>query len=156
MQKLLRRAALADAQAARRLARKKERFLRQKAKSAREQELHAKREESSYIKTARKVRREDWELGDLAPRRDVGSKKDTYATVSMGSMRGRELTLEERLKVNPEGGRYANIVAGDRVVILEGRDKGKIGQVESVDAKSQELVVEGLNLVSLIYAGYFH
>jgi large subunit ribosomal protein L24 len=150
MQKLLRRAALADVQAARRLARKKDRYARQKAKTAREQSLQAKKEDSFNIKTARKVRREDWELGDLAPRRDVGLKKDTYATVGLNRMRGQELTLEERLKVNPEGGRYPNVVAGDRVVILEGRDKGKIGKVESLDTKTQEVAVEGLNLVSLI------
>src|SRR5580700_4515942 len=123
MQKLLRRAALADAQAARRLTRKKERYARQKAKTAREQALQAKKEDSFNIKVARRVRREDWELGDLAPRRDVGLKKDTYATVKLNRMRGQELTLEERINANLEGGRYPNIVAGDRVVILEGRDK---------------------------------
>lgn len=55
--------------------------------------------------------------------------------------------MKERLEVNPEGGRYANIVEGDRVVLLEGRDKGKIGKVLSLDRQRQEVTVEGLNLV---------
>lgn len=156
MQKLLRRAELADAQAARRLARKKDRFLRDRAKSAREQAIQVKREEILNLKTARKVRREDWELGELAPRRDVGLKKDTYATIDMSRLRGQHLTVAERLKLNPDGGRYPNIVAGDRVVILEGRDKGKIGKVENFDTKTQEVTVDGLNLVRLIFARCSH
>ncbi len=106
-----------------------------------------KKEVATDIKAARLARREDWELGPLAPKRDVGLKKDTYGTVNTMRLRGRELTLEERLKLNPEGGRYPTIVAGDRVVILQGRDKGKIGKVAALDAARQEVTVEGLNMV---------
>jgi ribosomal protein L24 len=40
-----------------------------------------------------------------------------------------------------------NIVKGDRVVLLEGRDKGKIGKITNVDTKRVECTVEGLNMV---------
>lgn len=147
MQKVIRRSALAKAQAVRRLARRKERDIRITNKSKREQENYVKKEVATDIKAARLARREDWELGPLAPKRDVGLKKDTYGTVNTMRLRGRELTLEERLKLNPEGGRYPTIVAGDRVVILQGRDKGKIGKVAALDAARQEVTVEGLNMV---------
>jgi large subunit ribosomal protein L24 len=108
-----------------------------------------KREIATDIKAARLARREDWELGPLAPKRDVGLKRETYGTISTSRLRGKELTLEERLKLNPDGGRYPTIVAGDRVVLLQGRDKGKIGKVASLDAARQEVTVEGLNMVRL-------
>lgn len=147
MQKVIRRSALAKAQAVRRLARRKERDVRITNRSKREQENYVKKEVAIDIKAARLVRREDWELGPLAPRRDVGLKKDTYGTISTNRLRGKELTLEERLKLNPDGGRYPTIVTGDRVVLLQGRDKGKIGKVAALDAARQEVTVDGLNMV---------
>jgi len=39
------------------------------------------------------------------------------------------------------------LVPGDRVVLLEGRDKGKIGTITAVDWKRAECTVQGLNLV---------
>jgi large subunit ribosomal protein L24 len=148
MQKVIRRTAMAEKQAARRLARRKERSAREEAKTNREQDSFSRKEETNQIKAARQARREDWELGPLAPRRDVGDQKETYGTVSSQRMRGpllREKELEERLK--PVGGRYLNLVAGDRVVLLEGRDKGKIGKIASTDRKRAECTVEGLNMV---------
>lgn len=116
-------------------------------RTARENNQLATRDASKDIKTARAVRREDWELGPLAPKRDAGEQKDTYGTLSALRMQGRQLSMEERLELNPTGGRYPTIVAQDRVVLLEGRDKGKIGKIVSVDRKRQECTVEGLNMV---------
>lgn len=143
---------LAKAQAVRRLARRKERDIRITNRSKREQENYVKKEVATDIKAARLARREDWELGPLAPKRDVGLKKDTYGTISTMRLRGKELSLEERLKLNPDGGRYPTIVAGDRVVLLQGRDKGKIGKVAALDAARQEVTVEGLNMVRFLSA----
>ncbi len=87
-------------------------------------------------------------MGLLAPRRDVGDLKDTYGTINSQRLRGRELSDEEReVALESVGGRYLNLVKGDRVVLLEGRDKGKIGTISSTDAKRAELTVEGLNMV---------
>ena len=147
MQKVLRRTVLAEAQAARRLARKKEGDARQEIKSRKREVGYRNKEQTTNIKRARQVRREDWELGPLAPKRDIGFKKETYGTVNQIQLRGEKLSLEERLRVNPEGGKYANIVVGDRAVLLEGRDKGKIGKVSNVDPHRQEVTVEGLNMV---------
>jgi len=148
MQKVIRRTVLAEKQAARRLAKKKDRTTRDWAKNNRNHANFSRKEETSQIKEARIARREDWELGPIAPRRDVGDSKDTFGTISQHRIKGTLLhhkELEEKLK--PFGGKYMNIVAGDRVVILEGRDKGKIGKIVSTDAKRAECTVQGLNLV---------
>jgi len=85
----------------------------------------------------------------LSTKRDVGLKKDTYGTVDTVRMQGRELSMTERLELNPLGGRYANIVTGDRVVLLEGKDKGKIGKITAVDRRRQECTIDGLNMVDV-------
>ena len=36
---------------------------------------------------------------------------------------------------------------GDRVKVIAGNDKGKIGEIISVDPKARKVVVEGVNLV---------
>lgn len=148
MQKVIRRTILAERQAARRLAKRKDKLHREWAKTNREQNNYNRKDEISLLKQVRKDRREDWELGPLAPKRDVGDKKDTYGTVSSQRLRGPILEkkdAEEAMK--PFGGRYLNIVKGDRVVLLEGRDKGKIGKIITVNPKSVECTVEGLNMV---------
>ncbi|RQM04552.1 hypothetical protein DH86_00004416, partial [Scytalidium sp. 3C] len=150
MQKVIRRTILAEKQAARRLARKKESEHRDWLKSRLEQQFYADRETSKLVKQARLNRREDLELGPLAPKRDVGDAKETYGTINSQLMRGLELTREEMDEVlKPVGGRYVHIVPNDRVVLLEGRDKGKIGKVLSTDPKRNECTVEGCNIVDV-------
>jgi large subunit ribosomal protein L24 len=146
MQKLLRRSALAEKQAARRLAKRTDKATRVALKQRIQSHKILNREAAEDEKVARLVRREDYELGPLAPKRDVGDKKDTYGTISPRRMRGEEIPYEERKK-QMGGGVYPLIVPGDRVVILEGMDKGRIGPVQSIDVKRQEIVVEGLNMV---------
>lgn len=149
MQKVIQRAVFAEKQAARRLAKRKDKAQREWAKSNREQVNFARKDEIAQIKNAKQARREDYELGPLAPRRDVGDAKETYGTILGQRIRGQPLDHRRIDKVlEPVGGRYLNIVTGDRVVLIEGRDKGKIGKVASTDAKKGELTVTGLNMVS--------
>lgn len=147
MQKVIRRTVLAERQAERRLSRKKDRYLAGERKAARKSQIFVHADAVRDIKNARAARKEDYELGPLAPKRDVGQNKDTYGTLSAIRMQGKELNMAERLEINPLGGRYANIVVNDRVVILEGRDKGKIGKITNVERRRQECTVEGLNMV---------
>ncbi|KFY14579.1 hypothetical protein V492_02546 [Pseudogymnoascus sp. VKM F-4246] len=149
MQAVIRRTVLAERQAARRLVKRRTKNNHEEMKTRREHERYAQKNLTGDIKNARAARREDYDLGPLAPRRDVGLKKDTYGTIHSNRLHGQKLTMEERLAVNPSGGRFANIVAGDRVVVLEGVDKGRIGKVESFDKEKQQLTVEGLNMVDI-------
>lgn len=41
----------------------------------------------------------------------------------------------------------AHVRKGDTVLVLAGKDKGKKGVVQSVDAPNQKVVVEGVNVV---------
>jgi large subunit ribosomal protein L24 len=150
MQKILRRSALAEAQAVRRRVKRRDYDLRMKRKNQRENDNYKLRLVNANIVQERKNRREDYELGPLAPRRDVGSQKETYGTVSQWAMTGPKLTWEQRKEMYPDTAlRYLNIRVDDRVVLLQGRDKGKIGKVLQIDRMKMEVVVEGLNLVRL-------
>lgn len=147
MQAVIRRTVLAERQAARRLVKRRTKNQHEEMKTRREHERFAQQHLTGSIKNARSARREDYDLGPLAPRRDVGLKKETYGTIHSNQLHGQKLTMEERMEVNPSGGRYANIVAGDRVVLLEGKDKGRIGKVQSFDGEKQQVTVEGMNMV---------
>lgn len=99
----------------------------------------------SRIMAARTARREDWLMGPLAPRRDVGNAKDTYGTVDVRQLRAPEKAKDER--------KDWCIREGDRVVVIapKHRDRGKIGKVKSVREEAEECTVEGFNMVCLVY-----
>ena len=40
----------------------------------------------------------------------------------------------------------AKLKKGDKVVVLAGKDKGKKGEIQSVDPKANKAVVEGINI----------
>ncbi|KAL9118099.1 MAG: hypothetical protein Q9187_005359 [Circinaria calcarea] len=148
MQKVLRRTALAKRQAARREA--------NRAAKDRSDDRKLRVQEQSLINTdfrtriiaARNSRREDWFLGPLAPKRDVGDAKDTYGTIGTQGLRGVE-------KAKGEWKDWC-IEEGDRVVIVEDghRDRGKIGKVREVRARAEECTVEGLNLADVAIPDY--
>ncbi|RKF78345.1 putative kow domain-containing protein domain-containing protein [Golovinomyces cichoracearum] len=149
-QKLLRKAVMAKNQLARRTARQKDREERDQRKTDRENNFFTYRQKKNIILAERKARREDWELGPLAPKRDVGDRKDTYGAVDGQLIRGPKLSKEEaEEKMKDFGGKFLSLFKGDRVVLLEGRDKGKIGKVISIDKERAECTVEGLNLIDV-------
>jgi len=99
------------------------------------------RERNSLIRAARVARREDWELGPLAPRRDVGEGAETYGTVGKKLVEG----VKQRGVEKKDWG----IRQGDRVVVTGKweRERGRIGEVGEVRSEKGEVVVKGLNLV---------
>ena len=44
--------------------------------------------------------------------------------------------------------RDIHVKTGDKVIVLSGKDKGKIGTVKKVIAKDNKVIVEGINLVT--------
>ncbi|MCJ1368133.1 hypothetical protein MMC16_007274 [Acarospora aff. strigata] len=140
MQKVLRRTALAERQAARAAKVRKSKRASEQRILDRQDSVLRRRSAITNLKQARIARREDWQLGPLAPRRDVGAQKDTYGTADTRTLRGKEVPKQERMRFWP-------IMVGDRVVVMEGREKGKIGMVKGTDKEREELTVEGLNKV---------
>jgi large subunit ribosomal protein L24 len=140
MQKVLRRTALAKAQATRRKAARAAANAKDAQIIRRHNEGVIDQQVRQDIRDARTRRIEQRDLGALAPRWDVGEKKDSYGTLDSRRIRGKEIPREQRIQ-------FHNIVEGDRVVIIEGRDKGRIGMVKTLNRETEEVTVKGLNMV---------
>jgi len=145
MQKVLRRTALAERQALCRAKVRKSKYDSEKRTLDLQEAIVHRRLINQNLKNARITRREDWQLGPLAPKRDVGAQKDTYGTSNSRMLRGLDLPESERTKTWV-------LAEEDRVVILEGRDKGRIGVVKSINKETDQLTVEGLNMVRWAFA----
>lgn len=141
MQKLLKRTALVKRQAARKAAARSGKFESDTRKLRVNEQTQINISIRGDRRAAQSVRHEDWLLGPLAPKRDVGEARDTYGTLSPRRLRGVE---KPKAHVKNWG-----IVAGERVVIVqEGhRERGKIGKVREVRKDAEECFVQGLNRV---------
>ena len=123
-------------------------------------------QKNKYIKAERTARREDWLLGPLAPKRNVGAKQDFYGTVSNLLVNGP--VFPPKVRRGPKGvgwdfvgsegreheqrdwvgeGNEGNIVGGDRVVVVRGKLMGQIGKVRDVAPDTKSVRLEGMNLV---------
>src|SRR5574344_1569078 len=52
------------------------------------------------------------------------------------------------MAIKNEEKKNLHVKAGDKVVIVAGKDKGKIGNIKSVDLKESKVIVEGFNMVT--------
>ena len=108
--------------------------------------------------------KEDWQLGPLRPNRAIGEGADKYGALTAQQMQKpdipvrtqknrnearekRGLELEFPLVVDDK--KYFHIARDDRVVVINGREKGKIGVVQEVIDRTHEIIVKGVNMVSL-------
>lgn len=141
MQKLIKRTAEAQRNAANRAKKKSlQEFKRTKGERIRESKINIK-SITSDLHRARQVRREAWELGPLAPRRDLDGH------MSHAALRGGRLSPRVPLKsweVEARchwagGSKYLNLAVGDRVVITQGPDKGIIDKVAKIDLDTATL-----------------
>lgn len=78
--------------------------------------------------------------GPLAPKRDVGERSATYGTISTNRLRMPKVLEDKRT-------RFQTIAPGDRVCMVKGKDKGKIGKVLNLDPETESVTVEGINIV---------
>ncbi|KAK5116672.1 hypothetical protein LTR62_007346 [Meristemomyces frigidus] len=101
------------------------------------------RANGANIKAARLNRATDWAAGRLAPRRDVGEQAETYGALPIYDIQSPTLNAKDIPKWFP-------IVEGDRVVVMTGRDRGKIGEVTEVLKDRGQLRVKGANVVDVI------
>lgn len=117
-----------------------------------------------HRKTALANIRDDWRLGPLRPNRAPTADPEKYGAMAGERMQKPEVPIRstknrnafrDRKGLAPEyplivdDKRYFPLVKGDRVAILSGIDKGKIGVVEDVIARTHELTIKGLNMVRL-------
>ncbi|KAL1302104.1 hypothetical protein AAFC00_002539 [Neodothiora populina] len=141
MQKLMQRTSAAQRQATRRAARQTGKVENAQEWQNRQQRKARTASQSMYIKNERERRREAYEAGShLAPRYDVGEQADTYATVDAYILQG----------VNRTWRQYKNEICpfaeGDRVVVTQGKEKGKIGRITTMDAQAGSVKINGLNM----------
>lgn len=105
------------------------------------------------IQRAKQAIRDDWHLGPLAPKPNYGELGDAYGAVAETRYKitfpMKDKAKEERCKWLG-GTKNLNLASGDRVVLLEGPDKGKIGKVMEVDLDDFLVTVEGLNKVRFL------
>lgn len=151
----------------------KERKKRQKigqerfeSKQAALQRLQWQRDNVEKVKEkALKNVAEDWDLGPLRPNRAVGAGADKYGAITqeqvqkpsipIHTQRNRNMVREKKgleleypLVVDDQ--KYFPIVADDRVVVIRGREKGKIGVVQSIVKQTHEVLIKGVNMVCYI------
>lgn len=141
MQKALRRNLLARNQALKSSRRKAGKSLREERRAIRQETVLWNRAKRSDIKAERENRREDWMLGPLAPNRLAGQDGGGYGMLNFQSVRPPVVFTAERE-------RYFNFAVNDRVVVVKGREKGKIGKIKEVDQERQTVALFDVNIVS--------
>ena len=139
MQHLLKQTLLRRAQLTKRDRRDKLLKFREEQHKYRQSKLQSDRWTRQAIKDERKHRREDWLCGPLAPMRDIGEKAGIYGVAGEEIVQAPE--LPKRLRVKEEDIR---IVAGDRVVVVRGIGRGKIGEVQTADLETGTVMVRGI------------
>ncbi|KAL2223339.1 KOW motif domain protein [Thermoascus aurantiacus ATCC 26904] len=142
MQKVIRRTALARAQAQRKAAIAAKERQREEFKSALRERFAFNRMQLDLARKEREQRREDWMRGPLAPKRDSGLDEQAYATLLPQYLHPPKVPQHLRRK-------YINFAPGDRVCLMKGPDKGKIGEVIKVDPETETVTVQGLNMVDV-------
>jgi large subunit ribosomal protein L24 len=167
-EKLLRRAQLAKRKAQRRLDRDKDAKVKDEEHEARRAMLHQRKIFTGQLVAARKARREDWELGPLAPRRDVGDQALKYGTAKEVQLqlcvhpsklhldwKMRHLPPEKRMEKlgwksvrAHEWEKLGNLFyEKDRVAVVRGPQAGKIAVVDKAHEKEEMISLKSVNMV---------
>lgn len=154
MQKLAKRAAQAQRQAARRAKQRLEQQNVEQRFRGRQMLRTAVAEMRQNLEEARRARREDWELGPLSPKRDLGFNKYGLLKQTLrqdwaanGMPRPRPEIVERRCAW-AGGSKMLNLAPQDRVVILDGPDRGKIDRIKSVNAEAGYVTLENHHRVN--------
>lgn len=150
MQKLLRRTAQAEKQAARRKAKRNEPVKRASQNQDFKKRMMAVKNANQALNDARVRRREDWTMGPLAPQRDTpirdagGAYWGSMSLVrAMGSIPQKQRDLACKWA---GGSRHLCLKVGDKVAIMQGPDKGKIGLVRTIVENEGSVILEGDHL----------
>ncbi|KAJ5157483.1 uncharacterized protein N7482_008583 [Penicillium canariense] len=138
MQKVIQRTASARKQAQKKLFRAK----KQEALVDRKDTIRTRKDYNraliDNLKAARTARWEDWQKGELAPKRDSGLAATTYGALDPALMHAPRLPQHRRRK-------HILFAPGDRVCIIRGRDQGKIEEVTQVNEDNETLLIKNIN-----------
>ncbi|KAI0806467.1 hypothetical protein GGR55DRAFT_652771 [Xylaria sp. FL0064] len=148
MQKILRRVATAERVAAKRKKARDLQFYKKDKKEVNQQRTFQVNQARDEVKAAKQAIRDDWAMGPLAPRTDVGEWHDALGAIRdtrMSSGTTIPLTLRNARCQWAGGAYYLNLAVGDRVVLLDGPDKGRIGQIQNINHESAEATIKDLN-----------
>ncbi|KAK2763933.1 hypothetical protein FQN54_009552 [Arachnomyces sp. PD_36] len=142
MQKVIRRAALARNQSKR----KAKAIASKEAHDELKQIIHERTQKNRSLieetNAEKQARREDWMRGPLAPKRDAGKRAGVFGTIHPNRMHPPKIPKEKRRK-------YLNIVRGDRVCVMKGKEKGKIGTVVASNAETEHVTIDGFNMYDI-------
>ena len=150
MQKILRRVATAERVAAKRKKIKDTRYWKKERKENSEEVRQQLQLTDQEFARAKQRVREAWTLGPLAPREDVGAWAGRQGVIHEARYRSYQTlprALRDRRCAWAGGYENLNLVVGDRVVLLEGPDKGRIGKIFEIDEDASEVYVKDLNKV---------
>ncbi|GJN73366.1 KOW motif containing protein [Purpureocillium lilacinum] len=148
MQKLVKRAAQAQRQAGRRARQRVEQEAIDHRMRNRQALRSAVSEVRQNLKDARRARQEDWEMGPLAPKRDLGFnnygafRENVRQDWSNYGLHQPPPKVVEQRCAWAGGVKQLNLAPQDRVVILDGPDKGKIDRIKAVQAENGTVTLE--------------
>lgn len=161
MQKLAKRVAQAQRQAGRR-AQKQAQSEHQGYKLRNRQALRgAVTEVRENLLDARRARAENWEMGPIAPKRDLGfngygmfaeSVRTDWSNYGLYSPRPE---VVQKRCAWAGGPKMLNLEVQDRVVILDGPDKGKIDRIRSINLQTGHVTLETHHRVCLFTLMFF-
>ena len=142
MQKVLRRNLLARNQSLRKARKRDKLEHRLETRESFQENRQQMRALDLDVRNERRTRREDWILGPLAPDRNVGDRKGVYGTLESRAARSPLVVTKHRAK-------YVPYTVGDRVVVVRGRERGKIAAIKEVDEERETVELDGVNIVSI-------
>ncbi|KAH9908113.1 hypothetical protein F4778DRAFT_777475 [Xylariomycetidae sp. FL2044] len=152
MQKVLRRVATAERVAAKRQKAHALQLYKKEKKDQAQQDKEQITMIRQDLNKAKDAVRNRWELGPNAPRDDIGANADSRGAISEFRLSTKHTpTLAQRnRRCAWLGGAFnLNLAVGDRVVLLDGAEKGRIGNIHSIDEDRAEVLVKDLNKVNV-------
>ncbi|KAI1368949.1 hypothetical protein F5Y08DRAFT_294241 [Xylaria arbuscula] len=153
MQKILRRVATAERVAAKRKSNKTLKVYRQERWKEVESDANRFKTLRSEIEETKQMIRDDWAAGPLAPRADVGKAHGAFGSINEYRYSGNKYfpLYQRNARCQWAGGAYyLNLAVGDRVVLLDGPDKGRIGVIENLNMDTAEVTIKDLNKANLL------
>ncbi|KAL1884314.1 hypothetical protein VTK73DRAFT_8 [Phialemonium thermophilum] len=168
MDKLLRRTRTAERQVARRLARQERIDVRLRRTQRRETESRSSKEITAQLRDAARARRESWEMGPLAPYRgapvvnESAIARERRSPVQWGSISPSRAHIDYDLSHDEQNARcawaggvkYLCLKKNDRVAVIEGHMRGKIGVLTDVTPSRGVVSIREISKVNVTVPHY--